>query len=65
MIQTPPETAADFRALIAYHRIRLYELAPSVGLHPSRLSLVLNERSPLTADLAERLRRAIESEVAA
>jgi plasmid maintenance system antidote protein VapI len=60
MLATPPRTAADFRALIAYHALRIYEFAPVVGLHPSRLSLVLHGRAPLTADLAERLTRAIE-----
>ena len=59
MQTTPPETPADFRALIAYHDLRLYRLAPEVGLHPARLSLVLHGRAPLHRDLAERLWHAI------
>jgi plasmid maintenance system antidote protein VapI len=61
MLTTPP-TAADVRAALARHRIRLYVIAPLVGVHPSRLSLIVNERRPLPPDLAERLMRAIEEE---
>jgi plasmid maintenance system antidote protein VapI len=63
-VQTPHEiaTPADFRATIARYRLRVYHLASLIGLHPSRLSLILNERRPLTRDVAERLARAIEAE---
>jgi hypothetical protein len=59
-LTTRPKTAADIRALIAYHRLRVYRLAPLVDLHPARLSLILNEHAPLSSDLAARLLRAIE-----
>lgn len=62
MLAMRPHTPADFRALIAYHRLRLYHLASLVGLHPSRLSLVLNEHAPLPPDLADRLWQVIEQE---
>jgi len=62
MLATRPHTPADFRAVIAFHRLRLYHLASLVGLHPSRLSLVLNEHAPLTPELAERLWKVIEQE---
>ena len=55
-------SAADFRGLIGRHRLRVYHLASLVGLHPSRLSLILNERAPLTRALADRLARAIAEE---
>lgn len=52
-------SAADFRAIIGRHRILIYRLAAVVGLSPNRLSLVLNERSPLTPALAARLKAAL------
>jgi plasmid maintenance system antidote protein VapI len=58
-------TAADFRAAIGRYRLKVYHLASLVGLHPSRLSLILNEKRPLTRDVAERLARAIEDEAKA
>jgi hypothetical protein len=65
MTPTFPETPAGFRAAIAYHNIRVYELAAAVGMHPGRLSLVLHGRAPLYPDVAERLRAAIERAAAA
>ena len=62
MQTTTPPSAADLRALIGYHQLKIYRLAPLVDLHPSRLSLVLNGRVPLPRDLAERLVRVIEAE---
>lgn len=53
-------TAAKLRARIAEQRIRVYELAPAVGLHPTRLGQVLNERLPLTPELSERIQRALD-----
>ena len=58
----PLTSAADFRAAIARHKLRVYHLASLIGVHPSRLSLMLNERRPIPRDLAERLTRAIEEE---
>lgn len=58
-------TAADLRALIGRSRVKIYRLAPLVALHPSHLSLILNERRALPSDLALRLLRAIDTEEAA
>jgi plasmid maintenance system antidote protein VapI len=64
-MQTQNEpTAGDLRALIARHRLKIYRLAPLVDLHPSHLSLILNERRTLSRELAERLARAIREAAA-
>lgn len=57
-------TPADVRAALARRRPRLYlyELAVRVRLNPVTLSAVLNERAPLSSDLADRLMSAIEDE---
>src|SRR5262249_33601001 len=52
-------TAADFRAEIARRRIHRYDLAAKVSLHPARLRQVLNEKLPLTPELASRIQRAL------
>jgi plasmid maintenance system antidote protein VapI len=58
---TATTTAGDVRAALARKRPRifLYELAVRVRLNPVTLSAILNERAPLSADLAARLMRAI------
>ena len=53
-------TPADLRAEIARRRLRLYELAPRVGLHPAYLGAMLSERLPLRVEIVERLLRAFE-----
>jgi len=40
----------------------MYRLGARVGLHPARLGAILNERLPLTPDVAERVQRALEAE---
>ena len=55
----PQPTAADIRALCARRKILQYRLAAVVGVAPSRLSAMLNERAPLPPDLALRLARVI------
>jgi predicted urease superfamily metal-dependent hydrolase len=52
-------TPSDFRAELARQRIPLYRVAAGVGLHPSRLGAMLNERLPMPADVAERLSEAL------
>jgi plasmid maintenance system antidote protein VapI len=56
-------TPADYRAEIARRQLRLYDLAPRVGLHPSRLGAILRERAPLTPAVAARLAEAITQAV--
>lgn len=64
MINVPVDAqdlAGSLRALFAARRARIYVVASRVQIHPSRLSLLLNGRLPLTTELAERIARAIES----
>jgi plasmid maintenance system antidote protein VapI len=56
------KTAADVRAAIARDKLKLYLVAARVQVHPSRLSLIVNGRAPLTPELAERLAQAIAEE---
>jgi plasmid maintenance system antidote protein VapI len=59
---TTVPTAADLRAAVARRQITLYKLASLVDCHPGRLGRILNERVPLSAALAERIARALESQ---
>jgi plasmid maintenance system antidote protein VapI len=56
------KSAADVRAAIARDKLKLYLVAARVGVHPSRLSLIVNGRAPLTPELAQRLALAIAEE---
>ena len=62
MEKMPLTSAADIRSAIARYRLRIYHVASLAGLHPSKLSRVLHERSPLTPELAARLTQVIEDE---
>jgi len=42
--------------------VRQYELAAKLGMNPSRLSLLENERLPLPSEVAERARSALQYE---
>jgi len=53
-------TAADLRADVARYRVRIYEIAPRVGLHPVKLGAILNERAPLSPELAARIAEAVK-----
>jgi plasmid maintenance system antidote protein VapI len=53
---------ADLRAAIARKRIPLFKLAAVVGLHPTTLGQMLNERKPLTQTIAVRLTEALNVE---
>jgi plasmid maintenance system antidote protein VapI len=57
---TNAPTAADIRAELARHRLKLYLVAARVGIHPANLSMMLNEHRPLSSDLAQRLMQAID-----
>jgi len=52
-------TPAAIRAELAKRRILKYEFASLIGVHPQRLGAVLNERAPLTPELATRIERAL------
>ena len=51
----PTTSAADLRALVARTRAPRYQLAAKLGMHPTTLGLLLNERRPLPAELAARI----------
>jgi len=53
-------TPADLRAEFARRRVRIYLVASKIGVHPSKLSLVLNERQPLPPELATRIAEALQ-----
>jgi plasmid maintenance system antidote protein VapI len=57
-----PTLAADLRALIARRREKIYLIAAQIGVHPTRLSAVLNERVELTPAFAARILRALGEE---
>jgi hypothetical protein len=59
MRHAAPLTAADIRAELARRRLPLYKLAAEVSLHPVRLSAALNERRPLSPQLAGRIAAAL------
>ena len=52
-------TAAELRAEIARMQVRKYQLAGLVGIHPSVLGPMLNERILLPAEVADRIERAL------
>jgi hypothetical protein len=54
-------TAEDLRAEIARRRVVVYRLASLVAIHPSRLSLYLNDHLPLSPELGLRILEAIQS----
>jgi plasmid maintenance system antidote protein VapI len=54
-------TAADIRSELARKRWPLYQLAATIGLHPSRLGAMLNEHVPLPPDVAERVAAALDT----
>ena len=64
MSENMAAAAEALRIEIFRQRRHLYEIAPAVGLHPARISEVLNGKRPLTPELAERIRAAL-SEVGA
>jgi plasmid maintenance system antidote protein VapI len=59
-MNTTAPTAADLRGLIAIRRVRIYQLAGRVHVHPSRLSQYLHEHIPLPAELAQRIAHALD-----
>jgi hypothetical protein len=55
-------TAAELRAERARRQVRLYDLAPLVGLHPSHLGAMLSGRRPLPDAVAVRVAEALAQE---
>jgi hypothetical protein len=58
-VESIDPTASELRAERARHRILLWTLSQAVGLAPDKLSLYLNERRPMPAGVAERIREAL------
>jgi plasmid maintenance system antidote protein VapI len=52
-------TAGDLRAEIGRSRVPIYVLAAEIGLHPSRLGQMLNEKVPMSPDVASRVGEAL------
>ncbi len=51
----------DLRTELYRLRLPIYKVASEVGVHPSRLSLYLNGRLPMPADLRDRLEAIVSS----
>ena len=58
-------THQELRALLAFHGVMIYGIAPKVGLHPARLGQMLNGRVSMPADIALKIKTAIEQEATA
>jgi hypothetical protein len=56
---------SDLRAEIARQQRVLYELAAQIRVHPGRLGMMLGEKIPMPASVAERLSEALKVEAAA
>jgi hypothetical protein len=56
------DSAAELRAAIARKMIPVYVLSSAVGLHPAHLGQVLRGRRPLTPELEERIKHALNEE---
>jgi plasmid maintenance system antidote protein VapI len=63
-MRTVPNTPSpgDIRAELARQRVKLYKVAARVAIHPTRLSLILQERTALGPDVAARIMAAIMEE---
>lgn len=53
--------AADLRAEIARQNLPWYQLAGLVGIAPSPLGAMLNEKRPMPPEVAERILRALNT----
>jgi plasmid maintenance system antidote protein VapI len=56
------EARDELRFEILRRDVRLYRLAARLDVHPSRLGRILRGREPLSQDLADRIKAAIEAE---
>jgi hypothetical protein len=54
-----PPGPATLRAELARLQVKLYHLAPEVGIHPVRLGQMLRERVPMPPAVVERLLQAL------
>lgn len=54
-------TPENFRAVIAYLGLRLYDLAPDVGINPLSLGQQLGRRMPMGRERKESLARVLRA----
>jgi hypothetical protein len=54
-------TWAILRGRIAERKIPFYHLAPVIGLHPSKLSVLLSGRVEVPQEIAAKILRAVEA----
>jgi plasmid maintenance system antidote protein VapI len=57
-----PLTPAKIRAALAERRILRWKFAVRVGIHPYRLSAILNERTAMTEAMAQRIAAALRED---
>jgi plasmid maintenance system antidote protein VapI len=55
-------TAKDLRVALILADLRLYEVAARVGCHPSRLGQMLRGRTPMTAEIADKIAAVLREE---
>jgi hypothetical protein len=61
MLTSKRPTPADLRAEMARKRIQIYEIAPAVGMSPTHIGRMLNERAPMTDKVRFGLAAALEA----
>jgi plasmid maintenance system antidote protein VapI len=57
-----PLTAAKIRGVLAERRLLKWQFANRLGVHPQRLAAILNERAPLSPEMAARIAAALEAD---
>jgi plasmid maintenance system antidote protein VapI len=63
VMHTPQHPSpSDFRAIIARKQLPIFKLAAAVGLHPTTLGQILNERKPMTDTVADRLAQILKAD---
>jgi hypothetical protein len=61
MLTSKKPTPADLRGEMARKRVRIYEIAPAVGMSPTHIGRMLNERAPMTDKVRNGLVAALEA----
>lgn len=59
-LNTKSTTARELRAAIAREQIPLYVIAAAARVHPRKLGAMLRGRVPISREIAQRIRVAIE-----
>jgi hypothetical protein len=61
MLTSKRPTPADLRAEMARKRVQIYQVAPAVGMSPTHIGRMLNERAPMTDKVRNGLVAALEA----